>query len=75
MRTPIQHIDLGPLPAALPDEPATTGLGDLVAMVAQPIARAIDGVAGTHVAQCGACAQRHAALNSAIPDIRHPLSR
>lgn len=41
----------------------TVGLGDAVAFVAQPIAKAIDAVAGTHVAECGGCKKRRAALN------------
>lgn len=40
------------------------GLGDVVHTLAQPIARAIDSVAGTNVQGCGACAQRRAKLNS-----------
>jgi hypothetical protein len=43
------------------------GLGDAVAAVAQPIAKAIDAVAGTNVAGCGGCAKRQAALNAAVP--------
>ena len=39
------------------------GLGDAVAMVAQPIAAAIDMVAGTDIKGCGACAKRRANLN------------
>ena len=39
------------------------GLGDRVAAVAQPIARAIDAVLGTHVAECGGCKRRREALN------------
>ena len=39
------------------------GLGDLVAVVAQPIARAIDRVAGTDIEHCAGCARRRAALN------------
>jgi hypothetical protein len=41
----------------------TYGLGDLVAAVAQPIARGIDAVAGTRVAECGGCKKRREALN------------
>lgn len=46
-----------------------TGLGDLVAMVAQPIARLIDRATGgrTQVATCGGCKGRQAALNKAFP--------
>lgn len=39
------------------------GLGDAVAVLAQPIAHAIDSVAGTKIAECGGCARRRAALN------------
>jgi len=42
---------------------ARRGLGDLVAAVAQPIARVIDAAAGTKLAECGGCKQRRAALN------------
>mgnify|MGYP003348009677 CR=1 FL=1 len=40
------------------------GLGDAVHAVAQPIAKAIDYVAGTHIGGCGSCAKRRATLNS-----------
>lgn len=43
------------------------GLGDLVAKVAKPIARAIDAVAGTDMANCGGCAERQKKLNQAFP--------
>ena len=43
------------------------GLGDAVAVVAQPIARAIDRVAGTNVAGCGGCKQRQDTLNRWVP--------
>ncbi|MDE2106725.1 MAG: hypothetical protein KGL39_56440 [Patescibacteria group bacterium] len=49
-----------------PSEPMR-GLGDMVAKVAQPVARAIDAVAGTKIANCGGCAKRQDALNKAIP--------
>jgi len=39
-------------------------LGDLVARVAQPIAKAIDAVLGTKVQSCKACAKRREALNN-----------
>ena len=50
-------------------EMVITGLGDLVAMVAQPIARLIDRATGgrTQVATCGGCKGRQAALNKAFP--------
>jgi hypothetical protein len=50
-----------------PVNPAPIGLGDVIASVAQPIAKVIDAVAGTNVAGCGACAKRQAALNAAFP--------
>jgi len=39
------------------------GLGDAVAVVAEPIARLSDAVLGTKLVGCGGCAQRRAALN------------
>ena len=47
--------------------PELRGLGDAVAMVAQPIARAIDSALGTNVAGCGGCKARQAALNKVLP--------
>lgn len=46
---------------------AVKGLGDVVAKVAQPIARAIDRVAGTNVAGCGGCKKRQEILNKVMP--------
>lgn len=40
-----------------------TGAGDVVERVAQPIAKAIDRVAGTAIANCGGCSKRRDALN------------
>ena len=51
------------------------GLGDVVAAVSQPFARAIDTVAGTDLAGCLGCRQRHGELNAAVPDVRHPFRR
>ena len=45
------------------------GLGDAVAAVAQPIAKAIDRVFNTKVQECGGCKQRQATLNAIMPDI------
>ena len=63
-------------PVSRDDRPRakTIGLGDAVAVVAQPIARAADAVLGTHVAECGGCARRRDGLNSAVPDITHPFT-
>lgn len=55
-------------PAARP-----LGLGDAVAAVAQPIARAIDAVAGTNVQGCGGCKQRQADWNRKVPDVLRPF--
>ena len=43
------------------------GLGDVLAAVAQPVAKAIDAVAGTQIQTCGGCAKRRAALNETFP--------
>jgi len=43
------------------------GLGDVVAVVAQPIAKAIDRVAGTKIQGCNSCQRRREALNKAVP--------
>jgi len=39
------------------------GLGDMVHAVAQPIAKAIDALAGTRLSKCRACARRRQSLN------------
>jgi hypothetical protein len=39
------------------------GLGDLVASIAQPIAKAIDAVAHTNIQNCGGCKKRREMLN------------
>jgi hypothetical protein len=52
-----------------PHDKGVRGLGDAVALVAQPIARMIDAATGhrTNVAGCGGCKARQAALNKAVP--------
>lgn len=45
----------------------TPGLGDAVAAVAQPVAKAIDAILGTKVAECGGCKARQAWLNQWRP--------
>jgi len=42
------------------------GLGDVVAVVAQPIAKAIDRVAGTKIQGCNSCQRRREKLNQLI---------
>lgn len=43
------------------------GLGDVVAAVAQPVAAAIDRIAGTNIKSCGGCAKRREAMNAMLP--------
>ena len=51
------------------------GLGDAVASVANPIARAIDATFGTKIEGCGGCAKRREALNQILPNLSKPVSR
>lgn len=39
------------------------GLGDIVHAVANPVAKAIDYIAGTDLQNCGGCMERQATLN------------
>jgi hypothetical protein len=58
-RTLIRHLIDGveqPIP----------GLGDKIAAVAQPIAKAIDKVAGTKLAGCGGCKKMRERLNAGM---------
>lgn len=43
------------------------GLGDLVHAVAQPVARVIDAVAGTHIQGCAGCGRRRKKWNRRFP--------
>lgn len=43
------------------------GLGDVVALIAQPIASGIDSIARTHLATCAGCKERRETLNRMIP--------
>lgn len=43
------------------------GLGDVVYVVAQPLARALDAVAGTRIQNCAGCAQRRDDWNHKFP--------
>ena len=53
-----------------PPPPAQSrGLGDLVATLADPIARASDALFGTHLVGCQPCAQRREALNRLVPKL------
>jgi hypothetical protein len=53
-----------PLPGAPPrPRKRKVGLGDVVAAVAQPVARGIDKVAGTNLRNCEGCKRRRERLN------------
>jgi len=52
-----------------PPPPQPRGLGDLVAFIAEPIARASDALLGTHLVGCNSCAERRAALNNLVPKL------
>jgi len=43
------------------------GLGDAVSLVAQPVATAIDAIAGTSLKTCGGCQRRREWLNDKVP--------
>lgn len=43
------------------------GAGDVVAAVAQPIAAAIDKIAGTDLVNCRGCKKRQETLNRLLP--------
>ena len=43
------------------------GLGDLVSIIAQPVAKGIDRVFKTHIQGCTGCQKRREALNKAVP--------
>jgi hypothetical protein len=49
--------------------PKQFGLGDLVAVFAEPIARVSDATIGTKLVGCGSCAERRAALNRLVPKL------
>jgi hypothetical protein len=52
------------------------GLGNLVEKVAQPVARGIDSVLKTNIADCSSCKdKRKPFLNNLIPDIFHPFRK
>ena len=51
------------------------GLGDAAHTVFHPIAKTIDRVARTKLANCGGCDQRRTALNRAVPNVIPPFLR
>ena len=62
-------FDFGCPPPASVKPPAARlrGLGDAVAAIAQPIARTLDAVTGSNLANCPACSKRQETLNHAFP--------
>lgn len=55
-------------------EPEVTfGLGDVFAVIAQPIARAVDKLTGSKLATCTPCSRRHSRLNRLVPDVKKPF--
>ena len=66
MRFPIKRF--APLPR---QDKKLRGAGDAVALVAKPVARALDSVFGTRLVEnCGGCGSRQDWLNKAIPFIK-----
>ena len=57
-----------------PKKRTLRGLGDMVHVVAQPLARAIDALAGTHLQNCAGCVQRRDELNHKFP-LGQPVDR
>lgn len=47
--------------------PTIRGLGDVVAIVAKPIAKVSDAVTGSNLKDCGECKQRQKKLNELFP--------
>lgn len=69
--SPISPLNPIP-PIPVPSPPRLTGLGDAIARIAKPIARALDRVAGTNLENCKPCAKRQAKLNQAFPFPKPP---
>ena len=65
---------MGGLPVIFRHKVTVRGLGDVVHIVAQPIVKAIDTVAGTKIYECGGCKRRREALNKAVPLTRAKLT-
>ncbi|MBS0207500.1 MAG: hypothetical protein JSS27_00965 [Planctomycetes bacterium] len=64
--TPCANPRAIPVTITRTERPKLRGLGDVVAALAQPIARVIDAVAGTNIANCGDCQERQRQLNQAV---------
>jgi len=54
--------------------PSVEGLGDVVSVFAQPIARAIDSVTGGNLQGCSSCERRRKLLNAWVPFSSKDLS-
>lgn len=64
----LQCIELGQNnPKYARQQKKKEGLGDVVHSVAQPIAKAIDGILGTNIQGCGGCQKRRRTLNEIFP--------
>jgi hypothetical protein len=55
------------IPKRVIEKKTVHGLGDAVHKIANPIARAIDRVAGTNIQGCGSCQKRKEYLNEKFP--------
>ena len=51
----------------LEKERKARGLGDVVELVAQPVAKAIDKIVRTNIQNCGGCKKRKEFLNKKFP--------
>lgn len=47
--------------------PRLRGVGDLIAIVAKPIARTVDSIFPTNLSTCSGCAARQETLNQILP--------
>ena len=61
----VRRAKLGKVPVAPPRR--LRGLGDLVAVIAQPVARALDRLLKTKLKDCGGCKERQDELNEKVP--------
>jgi hypothetical protein len=68
------HLTNAGRPKPVP-KPQRVGLGDVVAMVAKPIARAVDNVTGSKMEGCQPCSVRQQKLNDLVPDILRPFRK
>ncbi len=69
------HLTNAGKPAPKPKELPRRGLGDVVALVAKPIARTVDKLTGSTMENCQPCSMRQTALNKMVPDVLKPFRR